>query len=186
VADALGNIVTTTQTLNGLFGAKMAIAGTGMLCNNYMHNFDPWPGRALSVAPGKRVYTSMAPMIVLQDGRPRWALGQPGGLRIFTSTMQAILNLIDHGMSLQQALEAPRLWTMGNFCELEPAFPDEVAQALAARGHRVKRVKTIGGGINGIAFGEHGMMEGAACWRADGSVVALGGGLARPGVRFGI
>jgi gamma-glutamyltranspeptidase/glutathione hydrolase len=186
VADAKGNIVATTQTLNGLFGARMAIPGTGMLCNNYMHNFDPWPGRALSVAPGKRVYTSMAPMIVLQDGRPRWALGQPGGLKIFTSTMQAILNLIDHGMNLQQALEAPRLWTMGNFCELEPAFPAAVADALAARGHRVKRVKTIGGGSNGIAFHADGLMEGAACWRADGSVAALGGGLARPGVRFGI
>jgi gamma-glutamyltranspeptidase/glutathione hydrolase len=86
----------------------------------------------------------------------------------------------------QQALEAPRLWTMGNFLELEPAFAEDVAASLAARGHRVKRVKTIGGGINAIGFGADGMMEGAACWRADGSVVALGGGLARAGVRFGI
>jgi gamma-glutamyltranspeptidase/glutathione hydrolase len=186
VADAAGNIVASTQTLNGLFGAKIAVPGTGMICNNYMYNFDPHPGRALSVAPGKRVFTSMAPTIVLRDGRPRYALGQPGGLKIFTSTMQAMLNLFDHGMSLQEAFEAPRVWTMGNALEIEPAVPDDVAERLGAMGHDVKRARTIGGGINGIAFHDDGMMEGAACWRGDGSVVALGGGLARAGIRFGI
>jgi len=98
--------------------------------------------------------------------------------------MQAVINLLDHGMTLQQALEAPRIWTMGNALELEPLVPDEVAADLAARGHATKRVRTIGGGINGIAFDADGLMTGAACWRADGSVVAVGGGLARPGVRF--
>ncbi|WP_199231277.1 gamma-glutamyltransferase [Falsiroseomonas bella] len=184
VADAAGNIVATTQTINAMFGARIAIPGTGLICNNYMHNFDPRPGLALSVAPGKRVYTSMAPTIVLQDGAPRFALGLPGGLRIFPSAFQALLNLIDHAMPLQAALEAPRIWTMGNALELEPAIPDTVAGALAAMGHTIKRVKTIGGGINGIAFEPDGSMTGAACWRADGSVAALGGGLARAGVRF--
>ncbi|WP_206030169.1 gamma-glutamyltransferase [Roseomonas sp. AR75] len=184
VADAAGNIVATTQTINALFGARIAVPGTGLICNNYMHNFDPRPDFALSVAPGKRVYTSMAPTIVLKDGAPRYALGLPGGLRIFPSAFQALLNLIDHAMPLQEALEAPRIWTMGNALELEPAIPDTVAEALAAMGHAVKRVKTIGGGINGIAFEPDGSMTGAACWRADGSVAALGGGLARAGVRF--
>jgi len=184
VADAAGNVIATTQTINSLFGARIAIPGTGMICNNYMLNFEPRPGQALSVAPGKRVFTSMAPMIVTQGGKLRWALGQPGGLRIFGSTMQAIINLIDHGMDLQRAVEAPRAWTQGFGLELEPAFPDTVASALAARGHRIERVRTIGGGLNAIAFNEDGSMTGAACWRADGSVVALGGGLARAGVRF--
>lgn len=184
VADAAGNIVATTQTINALFGARIAVPGTGLICNNYMHNFEPRPGFALSVAPGKRVYTSMAPTIVLRDGRPRFALGLPGGLRIFPSALQAVLNLIDHGMTLQQALEAPRIWTMGNALELEPAIPEEAVAALAARGHQVKRVRTIGGGMNGITFDADGLMTGGACWRADGSVVALGGGLARAGVRF--
>jgi gamma-glutamyltranspeptidase/glutathione hydrolase len=98
--------------------------------------------------------------------------------------MQALLNLIDHGMELQCAVEAPRAWTQGFALELEPAFPQAVAEALAARGHRIERVRTIGGGLNAIAFGPDGLMTGAACWRADGSVVALGGGLARAGVRF--
>ena len=184
VADAAGNVVASTQTINSLFGARVAIPGTGLIANNYMLNFEPRPGRALSVAPGKRVFTSMAPMIVTEGGRLRWALGQPGGLRIFGSAMQAIINLIDHRMDLQRAVEAPRVWTQGFALELEPAIPDRVAQALIARGHRIERVRTIGGGLNAIAFHEDGGMTGAACWRADGSVVALGGGLARAGVRF--
>jgi gamma-glutamyltranspeptidase/glutathione hydrolase len=184
VADAMGNVVASTQTINSLFGARIGIPGTGLIANNYMLNFEPRPGTALSVAPGKRVYTSMAPMMVTQDGRLHWALGQPGGLRIFGSTMQAIINLIDHGMDLQRAVEAPRAWTRGFGLELEPAFSDETATALAARGHRIERVKTIGGGLNAIAFNPDGSMTGAACWRADGSVVALGGGLAKAGIRF--
>jgi gamma-glutamyltranspeptidase/glutathione hydrolase len=184
VADGDGRIVATTQTINSLFGARIAIPGTGMICNNYMLNFEPRPGRALSIVPGKRVFTSMAPTIVTQDGRAVYALGQPGGLKIFGSVMQAIINLIDHGMTLQQAVETPRVWTQGLDLELEPAVPDSVAQKLAAMGHKVTRVKTIGGGINAIAFAPDGMMQGAACWRADGSVLGLGGGLARKGVRF--
>jgi gamma-glutamyltranspeptidase/glutathione hydrolase len=180
----MGNVVASTQTVNSLFGARVAIPGTGMIANNYMLNFEPRPGSALSVAPGKRVFTSMAPMIVTQQGRLRWALGQPGGLRIFGSAMQAVINLIDHGMDLQSAVEAPRVWTQGFGLELEPAIPDAVAKTLAARGHRVEPVRTVGGGLNAIAFHEDGSMTGAACWRADGSVAALGGGLARAGVRF--
>ena len=78
VADAAGNVVSTTQTINGLFGACTQIPGTGMLTNNYMFNFDPHPGRALSIAPGKRVFTSMAPMMALRDGKLAFALGLPG------------------------------------------------------------------------------------------------------------
>jgi gamma-glutamyltranspeptidase/glutathione hydrolase len=126
----------------------------------------------------------MAPTIVLRDDRPAFALGLPGGLKIFPSAFQAVLNIIDHGMTLQQAVEAPRIWTQGLALELEPAVPEDVAAGLATRGHHVQRVRTIGGGMNGIAFGADGTMTGAACWRADGSIVALGGGLARAGVRF--
>ncbi|WP_299821825.1 gamma-glutamyltransferase [uncultured Jannaschia sp.] len=183
VADRDGMIVTATHTLNGLFGARFMVPGTGMIPNNYMSNYDPRPGRALSIAPGKRVPTSMAPMIVLRDERPRVALGLPGGVRIFPSALQAIVNLLDHGMSLQEAVEAPRLWTDGAHLELEPAYAP-MRDALAARGHDVRTVRTIGGGMNAIAFEPDGTMTGAACWRADGTVIAQGGGLARPDVRF--
>lgn len=185
VADRDGNIVSATHTLNGLFGARFMVPGTGIIPNNYMLNYDPHPGQALSIEPGKRVPTSMAPMMVLRDNRPLYTLGLPGAVRIFPSAMQAIVNLIDHGMSLQQAVEAPRIWTEGQHVELEPAYAS-MAEALREMGHDVRLVKTIGGGMNGIAFGADGMMTGAACWRADGTVMAQGGGLARPGVRFKI
>ena len=183
VADAEGNIVCATHTINGLFGAKFMVPGTGIIPNNYMMNFDPRPGKAMSVAPGKRVPTSMAPMIALRDGHPAFALGCPGGVRIFPSVLQAIVNLIDHGMDLQAALEAPRIWSEGHHIELEPALA-ALAPALEAMGREVRLPRTIGGGMNAIAFAPDGMMTGAACWRADGTVMAQGGGLARPGVRF--
>ncbi len=186
VADAAGNVVATTQTINGLFGACTQIPGTGLLTNNYMFNFDPHPGRALSIAPGKRVFTSMAPMMALRDGKIAFALGLPGALRIFPSALQAILNLIDHGMSLQEAVEAPRVWTEGGALELEPAFSDAVAEALAARGHTIARVPRVAGGMNAIRFNDDDTLTGAACWRADGTPVAISGGLARAGARFSI
>ena len=184
VADSQGNVVASTQTVNGLFGACVQIPGTGMIANNYMFNFDPHPGRALSVEPGKRVFTSMAPMMVRRDGRLLHALGLPGGLRIFPSALQALVNLLDHGMTLQEAVEAPRIWTEGGVVEMEEGFPGEVSAELARRGHEVARVQRIGGGMNAVSFGEDGMLTGAACWRADGTPVAIAGGLARPGVRF--
>lgn len=186
VADADGNVVSATQTINGLFGACVQIPGTGMIANNYMFNFDPHPGRALSIAPGKRVFTSMAPMMVLREGHLRYALGLPGALRIFPSALQAIVNLIDHRMSLQEAVEAPRVWTEGGVLELEEAIPEQVAQELAARGHQTIRSPRIAGGMNAIAFEEDGTLTGAACWRADGTPVAISGGLARAGARFSI
>ncbi len=186
VADAFGNVVAATQTINGLFGACFAVPGTGMIANNYMSNFEPLPGRALSVAPRKRVFTNMAPTMVLRDGAIAYALGLPGGLRIFGSAMQALVNLLDHGMTPQQAVEAPRVWTQGGPLEIEDAIPEATAAALAARGHEVVRVKRIAGGMNAIAFAPGGVMTGAACWRADGTPIGIAGGLARPGVRFSV
>lgn len=183
-ADADGNVMTTTQTINGLFGACLQVPDTGMIANNYMYNFDPHPGHALSVEPGKRVFTSMAPMMVCRDGQIRYALGLPGALRIFPSAFQALVNLIDHGMTLQEAVEAPRIWTQGGVVEIENTFPDAVETGLIERGHEVERVGRVAGGMNAIAFEDDGSLTGAACWRADGTPVAIAGGLAREGVRF--
>ncbi|WP_024584356.1 MULTISPECIES: gamma-glutamyltransferase [Bradyrhizobium] len=183
-ADAMGNVVATTQTINNLFGAKILIPGLGTVPNNYMNLFDPRPGHALSLAAGKRVTTSMSPVMALRGGRLAYALGLPGGKRIFPSAMQALINLIDHGMSLQEAVEAPRVWTEGNALEVEQAVPESVRAALTARGHRVQVVPTVAGGMNAIQFHADGTMSGAACWRADGTPVGIAGGLARAGVRF--
>jgi gamma-glutamyltranspeptidase/glutathione hydrolase len=184
VADAHGFVVSATHTINGLFGACLQIPGTGMIANNYMHNFDPHPGRVLSIAPGKRVFSSMAPMMVTEGGAVRLALGLPGALRIFPSAFQSIVNWIDHGMSVQEAVEAPRIWTEGGPLELELGYSDDTANALTKRGHKIQRMKHIAGGMNAIAFSSDGIMTGAACWRADGTPVGIAGGLARPGIRF--
>lgn len=183
-ADSFGNVVATTQTIDNLFGAKIMIPGLGAIANNYMNLFDPRPGHALSLAPGKRVTTSMSPMMALRDGKLRYALGLPGGKRIFPSAMQALVNLIDHGMSLQEAVEAPRVWTEGNALEVEQTMPEAVRAKLAALGHKVQPVATVAGGMNGIAFHDDGAMTGAACWRADGTPVGISGGLAKSGIRF--
>jgi gamma-glutamyltranspeptidase / glutathione hydrolase len=184
VADADGRIVSATQTINSLFGARYMVPGTGLIPNNYLYVFNPQPGLANSLAPGKRVTSSMAPLIVLKDGQPRFALGLPGGLRIFPSALQAVLNVIDHGMSLQEAVEAPRVWTQGFGLELEPRFPAALADALGAHGHVIERVPNVGGGMGGIRFHANGDLEGAACWRADGTPIGVSGGFARAGVRF--
>lgn len=184
IADADGNIVSATQTINELFGSKVTVPGTGMLLNNTQQMFDPHPGNALSVQPGKRVTSSMAPMIVMKDGHPEFAVGLPGGVRIFTSVLQAIVNLIDHKMTAQEAVEAPRVWTQGQDAEIETGYPESVRSAVTAKGHRVTPVTAIGGGMNVVRFEPGGMLSGAACWRSDGHAVGIGGGYARSGVRF--
>jgi gamma-glutamyltranspeptidase/glutathione hydrolase len=185
-ADAFGNVVATTQTINNLFGAKVLIPGLGTVPNNYMNLYDPRPGHALSLAPGKRVTTSMSPMMALREGKLAYALGLPGGKKIFPSALQALLNLIDHGMNLQEAVEAPRVWTEGNALEVEPAVPASVRARLTAMGHEVVTMATVAGGMNAIQFNDDGTLSGAACWRADGTPIGIAGGLARAGVRFGL
>jgi gamma-glutamyltranspeptidase/glutathione hydrolase len=157
VADGMGNIVASTQTINSLFGARYIVPGTGMIPNNYMFVVTPHPGRANSVAPGKRITSSMSPVMVLKDGRPRWALGLPGGLRIFPSVMQAISNLIDHGMTVQEAVEAPRLWTQGFGVEVEKACPD--AGCAGSRSSMRRRLAMSA--RHDIQFHADGVMTGA-------------------------
>jgi len=183
-ADGMGNVVCTTQTINSLFGARFVVPGIGMVPNDYMGTFDPRPGKALSIAPGKRVTTSMSPFMALREGKIRYALGLPGGRKIFPSVLQALVNLIDHGMELQEAVEAPRIWTEGPVVEVEHGIPPAVRMGLEARGHKLQIMPTVAGGMNGIQFHDDGTMSGTGCWRADGSAVGLGGGLARAGVRF--
>jgi len=184
VADADGNVVAATQTINELWGSKVTVPGTGMLLNNTQQMFDPHPGNALSVLPGKRVTSSMAPTIVVRDGIPEFAVGLPGGVKIFTSVLQAIVNMIDHRMSAQEAVEAPRVWTQGQDVEIEGGFSEEVRSAVVEKGHRVTPVVTIGYGMNIVQFEPGGVIAGSSCWRGDGHVVGIGGGFARPGIDF--
>ena len=177
--DADGNVVSTTQTLNGGFGSKVTVPGTGMLLNNCMHLMDPNPGRTNSIAPGKRILSSMSPTLVMKDDKPFMAIGTPGGVRIFGTVLQGILNVIDHGMTIQQAVEAPRLWDRGPVLEIERGFPEleSLKAELEVRGHVVETPFKVAGGMNGIMVDQSsGIMQGAACWRADGAPMGFSGG----------
>jgi gamma-glutamyltranspeptidase/glutathione hydrolase len=186
VADAEGNVVSMTQTINDTFGSKVTVPGTGMLLNNNMSLFDPHPGHTNSVAPRKRPLSSMSPTIVTKDGKPFMAIGTPGAKWIFPTVCQAIVNVIDHGMSIQEAVEAPRVWTQGQELELEASYPHSVFGDLAGRGHIMCSAPRIAGGMSGITFDQStGVMEGGGCWRADGTAIGLGGGDARPGSGWG-
>ena len=184
VMDAEGNIVAATQTLFSLFGSMVTVPGTGVLLNNCMGLFDPRPGRANSVAGGKRMLSSMAPTIVLRDGAPYICLGTPGGTRIFPAICQTLVNVIDFGMTIQQAVEAPRVWTMGlsgtpeGRLHVEPGFSDGALEKLAEMGHDVLEVPKVAGGMNGVMVDDEGRMHGGACWRADGAPMAYSGGRA--------
>ena len=177
-ADAEGNVIAATHTIHSPFGSKATVPGTGMLLNNTMNIFDPHPGMANSIAPGKRVTSSMAPIVIEKDGKPFFCVGLVGGLRIFPSALQAIVNVIDHGMTAQQAVEAPRVWTLGEDLEMEEGFPDDVLRGLRERGHKIVEVPAVGGGTGMIQF-QDGQLVGASCWRADGSPIGLGGGWAQ-------
>ncbi len=187
VADDEGNVVSMTQTIHAAFGSKVTVPGTGMLLNNNMYIFDPHPGTANSIAPGKRMLSSMSPTIALKDGRPLFALGTPGGTRIFASVLQAIVNVIDHGMSLQEAVEAPRVWTQGQELEVEEGISPAARDLLRRKGHDVQVVARVAGGMNGVMFDhDAGLIHGAACWRADGSPVGISGGPAGQDVKYGV
>ena len=185
-ADREGNIVSATQTVNHIFGSKVVVPGTGVLLDNTMANFDPHPNLANSVEPYKRVASSMAPVIVYRGGRPAFALGLPGGIRIWTSVAQAIVNIIDHGMTPQEAVEAPRMFTQGQEVELEEEFGSEIASSLRNIGHDVTMVQNVAGGMNIIEFGDDSTLTGSSCWRSDGGAVAVSRGKARAGVGLSV
>ena len=118
IVDAAGNAVANTYTINFSYGTGLVAEGTGIPLNNELDDFSAKPGvpnaygligDANAVAPHKRPLSSMAPTIVLQDGAPFLVTGSPGGPRIITTTLQIIMNVIDHGMNIAEATYAPRV-----------------------------------------------------------------------------
>jgi gamma-glutamyltranspeptidase/glutathione hydrolase len=118
IVDQWGNAVSVTYTLNDWFGAKVTAAGTGVLLNNEMDDFTSKvgvpnlyglvQGEANAIAPGKRPLSSMSPTILTKDGKPVFVTGTPGGSRIITVVLHSILNVVDYGMNVQEAVDAPR------------------------------------------------------------------------------
>ena len=144
-SDRWGNVVSYTLTIEQTGGSGIVVPGRGFLLNNELTDFDAEPGDGLTAdtdpnlpGPGKRPRSSMSPTIVLRDGRPFLAVGSPGGATIITTVLQTLLNRIDGGMSLPQAVEAPRLSQRNDATtEAEPAFLTSPARGpLEALGNR--------------------------------------------------
>jgi gamma-glutamyltranspeptidase/glutathione hydrolase len=157
VVDKAGNAVSTTYTVNGRFGAVVIAPGTGFFLNDEMDDFTSKigarnmyglvQGARNAIAPGKRPLSSMAPTIVTKDGKTFMVVGSPGGSRIITITLQAVLNVIDHGMAPQEAVDAPHFhhqW-QPDLVNYEPrTFSPDTLKILAGMGYTMKEQGTWG------------------------------------------
>jgi len=156
VMDRYGNIVSNTYTLNFPYGSGLSVPGTGILLNNEMDDFSAKPGtpnayglmggEKNSIAPGKRMLSSMTPVIVLKDKQFFLATGSPGGSRIITSVLQVILNVIDHKMNIRDATSASRIhhqW-FPDILYMEKEAGKNLSGQLRKKGHKVKITTPIG------------------------------------------
>ena len=156
VADAEGNWVACTATINTSYGSKVVIPGTGVVLNNQMDDFSVQPGvpnafkligaEANAVAPGKRPLSSMSPTLVFDGRKPIIALGAAGGPKIITAVLQEIVAMIDLGKTPAEALAAPRIHQQWSPDELfvERSLPDALQSALTQRGHNLKEQGGLG------------------------------------------
>jgi gamma-glutamyltranspeptidase/glutathione hydrolase len=156
VIDRFGNAVACTQTVNTRFGSKLLVARTGIVLNNEMDDFAIHPGvgnvyglvgnEANSLQPNKRPLSSLAPTIILRDGRPELVVGAAGGPRIITATLQTILNVLDFHMPVGAAVEAPRIhhqW-LPDRLNVEVKIPAETRKELEKRGHTLRQQTELG------------------------------------------
>jgi gamma-glutamyltranspeptidase/glutathione hydrolase len=179
VADAEGNVAAVTYTLNGGFGSQVTATGLGFLLNNEMDDFAPKPGEANmygliqgeanAIAAGKTPLSSMTPTIVLKDGRPVLAVGSPGGPTIINTVLEVIVNVLDFGMNVQDAVNWPRFhhqW-LPDELRMEAGFSPDTVALLEKRGYIVKRVNAQGEAA-AIRW-NNGWLEGAPDPRTEGT-----------------
>lgn len=153
IIDAEGNVVSNTYTLNDSYGAGVTVKGAGFLLNNEMDDFTSKvgvandygliQGEANAIAPKKRPLSSMTPTIVLKDGKPFLVIGSPGGPTIINTVLQVIVNVIDFGMNVQQAVSAPRFhhqWLPDHIFWEEFDLDGDTRAALEARGHKFRKL----------------------------------------------
>ena len=152
VVDAQGNAVSNTYTLSASYGAHVVAPGTGVLLNNSLGNLS-WSRRgggatrdATRPVPGKRVGSTITPLIVFRDDRPWLVTGTPGGGYIIATMVQLLSNVIDHGLNVAEAAERPRINQGGGDAplELEGGFSPDIVPLLEAKGHRVRPSNTMG------------------------------------------
>ncbi|WP_148254843.1 gamma-glutamyltransferase [Aidingimonas lacisalsi] len=156
IADDNGLMVSNTYTINFSYGSGIVVDGAGFLLNNEMDDFSAKPGEpnaygliggeANKIEPGKRMLSSMTPTIVKRDGKNLLATGTPGGSRIITTTLQVVMNVIDHGMNIQSAVSAPRIhhqWLPDEIA-IEAGISPDTIDRLEAKGHRIEPTRAMG------------------------------------------
>ena len=164
VVDAAGNAVGNTYTLNGSFGSGVTIPGTGILMNNEMDDFTAkvgvknmfglLQGPANAIVPSKRPLSSMTPTLVFRDGKLLLVTGSPGGPTIINTVLQVVSNIVDHGMPVMQAVEAPRIhhqWMPDTLSYERFGISKDTTALLAAKGHTLKERVSYEGAYQGDA-----------------------------------
>jgi gamma-glutamyltranspeptidase/glutathione hydrolase len=180
----MGNAVAVTTTLNNTFGNGIVVDGAGFLLNNQMDDFSSKPGfpnmyglvggEANSVSPGKRMLSSMTPAIIEKDGKLLMVLGSPGGSTIPTSVFQVVVNVIDYGLGVQDAVDAGRFhhqWLPDNITYEQKCLDSLTLVKLVNMGHQFKPRSAIGR-VNAIMKAEDGTLKAGADPR--GNNVAVG------------
>ena len=177
IADKDGNLVAVTRTINHFFGSCVVPEGTGFLLNDEMEDFTLDPNSKNAVAGGKVPLSCMSPTFILKDGKPFAVLGSPGGIRIISSVVQVISKMIDHGMTLEEAVGSPRIGDdQTDLMIYESRIAAEVIEKLKEMGHPVKAFddwNRIMGSVNGCVVLPDGTIEGAADPRRDGLAMGL-------------
>ena len=174
IVDPAGNAVSLTTTLNSFFGCKVYVRGAGFFLNNEMDDFSAKPGfpnksglvgaDANAIQPEKRMLSSMTPTIVEKNGELKMLVGTPGGSTIITSVFQTIMNVLDHGMSMQDAVNSTRAhsqWLPDRILVEERPIDPKVIKKLERMGHLIERREAMGR-MDCILIREDGMMEGGA------------------------
>ncbi|MHC5353873.1 gamma-glutamyltransferase [Myroides sp. LJL115] len=182
IVDKWGNAISATTTLNGSYGSHVVVGGAGFILNNEMDDFSIKPGvpnmyglvggKANAIEPGKRMLSSMSPTIIEKEGQLYMVVGTPGGSTIITSVFQTILNVVDFGMNMQQAVSAPRFhhqWLPDQIDVEQNAISQKVRQQLEDKGYKLSPRKNYGR-VEGILVNPNKTYQGGADPRGDDTV----------------
>ena len=174
ILDAAGNMVVVTKTVDATFASALVAEGTGILLNDTLYDFSTDPDSPNVVAGNKRPLSSMSPTLVVKDGQPVLALGAPGATRIISGVMQVITKVIDHGMDVQDAIDAVRMHDDFGTLILERRVGEDVIDALRSMGHEVNasEVWFTFPCVQAVARLDDGTLRGAADPRRDGKAAA--------------
>lgn len=184
VVDQWGNAVSVTTTINGGYGCGIVVDGAGFFLNNEMDDFSAKPGvpnmfgviggEANAIKPGKRMLSSMTPTIVLREGKPFFVVGSPGGSTIITTVLQMVVNIIDHGMSLEEAVDAPRIhhqWMPDTLYYERRGLVRDVVENLEAKGYTLLEREGYQGRVDAILVDRRGFLQGVSDPRGSGAAI---------------